>query len=280
MRKWAALILVITGILIISAPVIGGRLDNPTASKEGAPATTENRTVPVIVELFTSEGCSSCPPADALLAQLEKTQPIKGAEVIALEQHVDYWDHLGWRDPFSAEEFGARQGEYARVFGRGGVYTPQMIVNGRMEFPGGNMEMANRTIAAAAQSPKALVQLTLLEQSRDETRAGRISLSVNVEAIPAISDGDTAEVLLAVTESGLTTPVERGENAGRKLAHTGVVRSLKVIGSVDLQSNGGFSIEAAFDIERGARRENLRAVVFIQESMSRRILGAAAVRLN
>ncbi|HYO91225.1 MAG TPA: DUF1223 domain-containing protein, partial [Pyrinomonadaceae bacterium] len=160
------------------------------------------------------------------------------------------------------------------------VYTPQMIVDGRAEFPGGNREMANRTIAVAAQSPKALVQLTLIEQSREETKAGRMRLRINAEAIPAISDGDTAEVLLAVTESGLTTPVERGENAGRRLSHTGVVRSLKVIGSVDFQSNSTFSGEASFDIGQGMRRENARAVVFIQESMSKRIIGAATIKLN
>jgi hypothetical protein len=278
MKKWVALILVITGILIISISVVGGRFGNSTVEKNEMPMTTENKPVPVIVELFTSEGCSSCPPADALLTQLEKTQPIRGAEVIALEQHVDYWNYLGWRDPFSRAEFSARQGDYASAFGKQGVYTPQMIVDGRTEFPGGNREMANRSIAEAAKSPKAVVRLTLLEQSPEEMKAGGMRLRVNVEGLPPISDGDTAEVLLAVTESGLTTPVGRGENAGRRLSHTGVVRSLKVIGSLDGQSKGAVITESAFEIGRGMRLENSRVVVFVQERASRRMLGAGIVK--
>src|SRR3954463_5560674 len=113
--------------------------------------------VPVVVELFTSEGCSSCPPADALLARLDETQPVEGAEVIALAQHVDYWNQLGWSDPFSSHELSERQGEYARAFGRDGVYTPQMVVDGRAEFPGGNSGRAFDAIAEAAREQKAEV---------------------------------------------------------------------------------------------------------------------------
>ena len=119
----------------------------------------------VVVELFTSEGCSSCPPADALLAQLVSDQKIAGAEVIALEEHVDYWNHLGWTDPFSSQEFTFRQQEYEEKFRTGSVYTPQMIVDGRDEFAGGNMVRARAAIAKAAQAPKANIQLASSQDS-------------------------------------------------------------------------------------------------------------------
>jgi hypothetical protein len=125
------------------APASGARADS------GA---TRAR-VPVVVELFTSEGCSSCPPADALLARLDKTQPVEGAEVIPLAMHVDYWNQLGWADPFSSHQFSERQGEYAAAFGKEDVYTPQMVVDGVKEFNGSNSSLARETIGKAAREP-------------------------------------------------------------------------------------------------------------------------------
>ncbi|MCA1616531.1 MAG: DUF1223 domain-containing protein, partial [Acidobacteria bacterium] len=230
-------------------------------------------------ELFTSEGCSSCPPADAVLAGLDRTQPVKGVEIIALSQHVDYWNRLGWADPFSSPAFSARQGEYARAFGKDGVYTPQMIIDGLTEFPGGNGGRAREAIAKAAQTRKASVSLTAQAQEPEEKTSGRVRLRVNVEGLPAVREGDTAEVLLAVTESDLSINVARGENAGRRLSHVGVVRSLKVIGGVDGKAGGTFAADTVVEFGKGMRREKLRAVVFVQERASRRVLGAAAIRL-
>src|SRR5580692_6039586 len=124
------------------------------------PAPAGSPPTPVLVELFTSEGCSSCPPADALLSRLGKTQPVPGADIIALEEHVDYWDRLGWKDPFSAEAATERQNEYDQTFAGGQAYTPQMIVDGHAKFVGSSDSDALRAISAASQAPKAAVQLS------------------------------------------------------------------------------------------------------------------------
>lgn len=239
------------------------------------PAAAGAARAPVLVELFTSEGCSSCPPADALLSRLEKTQPVEGAEVIVLAQHVDYWNYLGWRDPFSYAEAGARQREYARAFGNDDVFTPQMIVDGRTEFPGGNQGLAFETIAGATRTPKAQIVITRLASGAGAPGVQR--LGVRVQNLPAVAEGDTADVLLAVTESDLSTSVGRGENAGRRLGHVGVARRLGVIGSAS--AGAPFAAETEVNIEGDWRRENLRAVVFVQERAGKRVLGAAAIKL-
>src|SRR5499427_8004033 len=139
---------------------------------------------PVIVELFTSEGCSSCPPADEVLAQLQQTQPIAGAEVIALSEHVDYWNYIGWSDPFSSSSFSARQQTYAQAFGQQDrVYTPQMIVDGQTEFNGSAMNKAREEIAKAARSPKADVRIGIPETKTQKDNQ-KVRLNVNVKNVP------------------------------------------------------------------------------------------------
>jgi hypothetical protein len=284
MRKFLALV-VVAAVLAACAVAIGALKarknrrpdatdEKPAANASAAPANAEGARAPVVVELFTSEGCSSCPPADAVLARLEREQPVEGAEVIALSQHVDYWNSLGWSDPFSSHEFSERQGEYAGVFGNDGVYTPQMIVDGRTEFPGGNGGKALATIAQAAREPKADVRIARAANASDEA----LRLDVRVLKLPKLTDGDTADVMLAVTEDGLASDVARGENAGHKLTHTGVVRTLTKIGYVGAETPP-FSAAPAVALEKGWRRENLRAVVFLQEHTSRRVVGASSIKL-
>lgn len=238
------------------------------------PVSGEAKRTPVIVELFTSEGCSSCPPADKVLAELENTQPVAGAEIIALSEHVDYWNYIGWSDPFSSEAFSARQGAYASVFNNDGVYTPQMVVDGQAEFVGSNSEKAWTAIARLAKIPKAEVTI---DSAQTET-ASTIKLKISVAKLPKLSTGDIAEVLLAITETNISSQVVRGENTGRKLNHTAVVRELRSLGSV-ASSTKPFETETTVMLGKDWKRGNLKAVTFVQERKQKRILGAALVNL-
>ncbi|HUK29770.1 MAG TPA: DUF1223 domain-containing protein [Candidatus Acidoferrum sp.] len=237
-----------------------------------APATSKK---PVLVELFTSEGCSSCPPADALLAQLGSRQPIAGAETIILEEHVDYWDDQGWHDPFSSAAATARQRDYAFRLG-GEVYTPEMIVDGRAAFVGSADAEARREIDAAIGAPKAEIHL-----SWDNAAAGVAGnppiLHIQVGRLPATADRTKPDVFLAITESHLHSSVLRGENTGRALDHDGVVRSLTRIGAATSQTDTAFSSQATTKLNSDWKRENLRAVVFVQDPHSRRIFAVASI---
>lgn len=231
---------------------------------------------PVLVELFTSEGCSSCPPADALLMELETSHRVSGADLIVLSEHVDYWNRIGWVDPYSSGRFSQRQDLYAVRLGESGVYTPQMIVDGRQGLVGSDRAGALRAIAAAARQPK--VQVTVALDGRPQPADGSLDLRVRVDPLPRLPAGESAELFLAVTESGLHSQVLRGENAGRRLAHTGVVRSLTTLGAADWKD--GFTARPRLRIPPGWNRANLKAVVFVQERRSGRVLGAASTDLQ
>src|SRR5947209_6224529 len=268
MQRWTALVLALVGLAVISMIIARSRssthnsADSEQAAHVDAPQTAApGARAPVVVELFTSEGCSSCPPADELLKQLSETQPVAGAENIALEQHVDYWNRLGWADPFSAAEFSARQGTYADSFGSTGVYTPQMIIDGQTEFPGSNQTKARAAIANAARTPKATITLAQSGAAKPEG----VPLSVRVEKFPTAKADDAIEVLLAITEAGLRTDVPRGENAGRQLTHAAVVRELSTLGQIGPRAVQPFAAQPVVALSEKWQLENLRAVVFVQE---------------
>ena len=233
------------------------------------PPTEEGVRTPVLVELFTSEGCSSCPPADALLQRLDQSQPVSTAELIVLSEHVDYWNGIGWRDPYSSHEYSERQSAYAARFGSGGIYTPQMVVDGRFEFVGSDERRASQAIKEAAKAPKAQVHIRL--GSSDEAAI------VHVEAgpLPSTSSRLSAGVFLALADDTDESRVSRGENAGRTLQHVAVVRSLTRIGTVD--SSSEFSRD--FDL-KSKNHANLRLVVIVQEPDAGRVLGAGLTRLS
>ncbi len=222
--------------------------------------------VPVLVELFTSEGCSSCPPADALLIELDSRQPVPGAEVIALGEHVDYWNQLGWKDRFSSAEYSQRQNSYASRFRLGSVYTPQMVVNGRTEFVGNDSSRAASAIGEAAR------------RLRDSQAAIAISAIGNAVDVNVGNAGSRSlNVLLAITESDLSTQVGRGENHGRLLHHTAVARQLRKIGKT---KSGQFAAQPQLSLDPSWRRDKLRAVVFLQDPSTLEVTAAAQAALK
>jgi hypothetical protein len=245
---------------------------SPRAQPARPAASAASARVPVLVELFTSEGCSSCPPADIVLTTLIEKQPITGAEVIGLGFHVDYWDHQGWRDRFSSRMATARQNAYASSWSTEQIYTPQMVVNGARQFVGNDPRAAVSAIEEAIAQPRAQVSV-LHEAGAVE---GRVVLRVAVAPLAQLAS--KAEVWLAITEDGLVSDVQRGENARRKLAHAAVVRTFDRIGTAD--SASGLSLDRNITLDRGWRRETLKAVVLVQDGRSRRVLGAAVRPLS
>jgi hypothetical protein len=231
---------------------------------------------PVIVELFTTEGCSSCPAADRLLSRLEQTQPVPGAHVIAIEEHVDYWNQLGWTDPFSSPQYRARQNDYAMAFHAANIYTPQMVVNGLVEFVGSDMDRAYREIGAAAQADATQIELATKPNSKDPEL---LDLSVHLTN-PKAGKPRAASVYLAITENNLATFVQRGENAGHTVKHSAVARNFGVIGKVDSKLANGGQLVSTLRLPHEWKRENLRAVVFVQERESLHITGASIIDLH
>ena len=245
------------------------------AAADEQPNTQDKRT-PVIVELFTSEGCSSCPSADKLLANLVKKQDIPGAQIIALSEHVDYWNRLGWADPFSSAAFSARQSEYAQGFRLDSVYTPQMVVDGQSEFVGSDSVQARSAIVRLAKSPKATVTVEKVE-TKGLMKPNALPLQVTVTPGSGARHGETADVYLAVTEDNLRSEVRRGENSGRTLDHVAVVRSMIKIGTIT--GADPTVVKPVPTLNPTWKRKDLNAVVFVQERGSHRIVGAGTLAL-
>jgi hypothetical protein len=256
-------------VIAASAALMGFR--GQTVKNTPAAAGSE-----VVVELFTSEGCSSCPPADTLLARLSEQPGAGNVQVIALEEHVDYWDELGWKDPFSSHDWTTRQYAYAGVLGNGNPYTPQMVVDGSVEFSGGRSQEAQKSIAEAATQTKASVTLS----QGSSGKPGTENFSVQVGRLSPSAKGGAAEVWLAITETGLHSSVTRGENAGHELRHAAIVRSMRKIGDAKVDAEAAFSGNVTVSLRKEWKPENLKAVVFVQEKKSLKILGAAEISLH
>jgi hypothetical protein len=217
---------------------------------------------PVVIELFTSEGCSSCPPADALLVDLGRKSPPSGVKLILMGEHVDYWNYIGWTDRFSSASFSDRQSSYAKHLHLATVYTPQMVIDGHQELVGNDATEVYRDISKAAAEPKPAKVSLRWEPAQ--------KLHIAVQA-PA---GERPKVLLAITEDGLSTAVGRGENGGRTLHHAAVVRQLKELGTA---TNGQFETSVDVAVRSDWNPAKLKVVVLVQQPGTGKILGAESL---
>jgi hypothetical protein len=218
---------------------------------------------PVLVELFTSEGCSDCPPADALLARLDREQFVPGADAIVLSEHVTYWNHEGWRDPFSMPEIDERQREYVTRFGLEDSYTPQAVVDGALQVVGNNSSAVAQAVEQAAGTPKE--PLTIKNAHWNN---GGVEFSVQAQA----SKTGTLEAALA--EDSTHREVTGGENAGRMLHHIAVVRVLKDFGPKGL--DGRALRLAGADLLQGEdAKVPVRLVVFVADRKTGHVLAVA-----
>jgi hypothetical protein len=258
--RWSAL-----GLL--SAVGIGASLFYSTYN--GAPEhchlTTPPATLPAsgvaVVELFTSEGCSSCPPADQVLSRIVSAARKSGKKIYPLAFHVDYWNRLGWTDRFSSAAFSKRQSDYGDALGNNQSYTPQMIVNGSTEFVGSDEDRAGREIAKAISQPAAVgvnleVQLDHHKVHAAYTTTGAEGMTIN----------------FAVVERGLRTDVKRGENSGNRLQHDNVVRAFK-------QADAAATGQVELDVPEDLQPPNSSAIAFISDSKTQAIRGATCADL-
>lgn len=240
-------------LLLAALPaVLSAQTTGPTARKA------------VVVELFTSEGCSSCPPADVLLGRLREVKFAEGLEVVPLGLHVDYWNRQGWVDRFSSAAYTDRQVKYTEKLHLAEPYTPQMVVDGALQFTGNDPRRAQEVILQAAQRPQqAEIHITPAQPDKWRVQA-------------TCAKGTPGEVMLAVTEDNLTTKVQAGENGGRELHHSAVVRQLRSLGRL---RDGSFDAVVSLKLQKEWKRDDLRIVVFVQNPATESIEGAATLEV-
>ncbi len=217
------------------------------ANKKGIDTEKFNRsfTSATVLELFTSEGCSSCPPADRLLPQLASID----SNIIPLSFHVDYWDHFGWKDPFSSAEFSERQRVYGEKFHLESIYTPQLIINGEYELVGSNRSVAETDIKKALKE-KSEVQIAIEEVKRNENK---LSVSCHLEG-----DWKQTNLTMALVQKHAEVKVKAGENSGSKLSHTNVVRSF-------IQKPAQQKMNFEIEIPKGLTDNDWQLILYTQQ---------------
>lgn len=217
----------------------------------------------VVLELFTSQGCSSCPPADALLEFYTKRN-----DVIALSVHVDYWDRLGWKDTFASRQHTQRQHEYASARGDGQVYTPQVVVGGKFHVVGSSRSAIDGAIVAAKAGLRDS-QVTLSAHFEDDV------LVVQVGGATAGAAISNARVLLAVVQDAGTVSIRRGENADRTIIYHNIVRALRTIGAWAGTPSTLRVVKSEYSV---AGTQSL--VVMLQNGAGGPIINAAQIRIG
>jgi hypothetical protein len=224
-------------------------------------------TTPILVELFTSEGCSSCPPADALLEKMDTLQPIPGTQLIVLSEHVDYWNHDGWTDPYSSASITDRQSAYVRALGLKTPYTPQFLVDGTEELQAHNNEQTVQLLQKAAAAPKVPMRIASLnvEPGNPTIVQGRVESDVS-------SEKHKADVYVAIALDHAESQVSRGENSGRHLSHVAVVTELTRVGKLEPGKSLGQDFRVKLKLP-GPGPMNLRIVAFAQESGPGKVIG-------
>lgn len=237
-----------------------------TIAASGSDANMSKVRQPVLVELFTSEGCSSCPPADALLARLDATQFVPGAQAIVLSEHVTYWNYLGWSDPFSLEEMSERQTRYSSRFGLDSVYTPQAVVDGATQVLASDSTAMSHAIAGAAQKQKPNLRI-----EDAHWNGSTINFAVNAPE-------DLHGVLtVALAEDATQSSVGRGENSGRTLHHVAVVRVMKTMGR-SKSNNDAVALEVGNG--KSLTGHLYRLVAFVTEEQEGRVLAVAEMQIS
>lgn len=223
---------------------------------------------PVLIELFTSEGCSSCPPADALLEKIDAAQPIPDAQLIVLSEHVDYWNHDGWKDPYSSPLLTQRQSAYAAALGVNDLYTPQLIADGTTELRIADPQHTSQTLAKLAAFPAIPVRIESAMINGNNPSLLRAHINVDGQ-----SATHKADVYLAIALNHAESQVLHGENHGRHLTHVAVVEYLTKIGS--LEPGKSFDQNFQLKLKPGIDPTNLRIIAFVQQSGPGKVLGAA-----
>ncbi len=222
--------------------------------------------IPVVIELFTSEGCSSCPPADRLLTELDQKQPVPGVQLIVLSEHVDYWNSLGWADPYSSREFSERQRRYAESLRISDPYTPQAVIDGRYEALGNSAPKLEAAIQQAQRAKKVPLQL----------QVSRSDKAIHVELRASASVPRSAEIYFAVAEDSVESKVSAGENGGHMLTHTAVVRSLTPGGKLAASDSA-----IAMDLKTSQHwGKHLRVIAFLTDHDGGKILGATMAEVT